>query len=73
MRHRGGAELLAPASKAALLKNLSGAHLRWRWSTLAYLLFVQKMFRFFARRVMVEKIGRADVVEQSAISKAVSN
>ena len=44
--------MLAPASKAALLKNLSGAHLRWRWSTLTYLLFKQKMFRFFARRVI---------------------
>ena len=39
--------MLAPASKAALLKNLSGAHLRWRWSTLTYILFGQKMFRFF--------------------------
>ena len=54
-RRPRGAELLAPASKAALLKNLSDTHLRWRWSTLTYILFVQKMFRFFVRKVSLEK------------------
>jgi hypothetical protein len=61
--------LLAPASKAALLKNLSGAHLRWLWSTLTSILFGQKMFRFFARSVIAVQIGRANVVEQFAIHK----
>ena len=37
----------AAASKAALLKNLPGAHLRKFWSTLTYLLFGQKVFRHF--------------------------
>ena len=44
--------MLAPASKAALLKNLSGAHLRWLWSTLTSILFGQKVFRLFARKVI---------------------
>ena len=52
-------KLCVPAHRAALLKNLSGAHSRWRWRTLTYILFKQKMFRFFARRVIAEHIGRA--------------
>ena len=40
-------KLCAPAHRAALLKNLSGAHLRWRWSTLTSILFGQKVFRRF--------------------------
>ena len=51
-------KLCAPAHRAALLKNLSGAHLRWRWNTLTYILFGQKMFRFFAQRVIWCHIGR---------------
>ena len=52
-------KLCAPAHRAALLKNPSGAHLRSFRSTLTYILFKQKMFRFFARRVIAEHIGRA--------------
>jgi len=63
--------LLAPASKAALLKNPSGAHLRRLWSTLTSILFGQKVFRLFCPKgnccaVSNIAIGRADVVEQSA-------
>ena len=50
-RTSSGCALHAPAgaaaSKAALLKNLSGTHLRWRWSTLTSILFGQKVFRRF--------------------------
>ena len=64
-RRPRGAELLAPASKAAPLET-PGTHLRSFWSTLTYILFGQKMSRFFARRVSFMRNGRAGVVEQPA-------
>ena len=46
-RRPRGAELIAPAIKAAPLET-PGAHLRWLRSTLTSILFMQKMSRFFA-------------------------
>jgi len=45
-----------------------GAHRHYLWRTLTSILFGQKMFRFFARRVGFRKFGKADVVEQSALA-----
>ena len=45
----------AAASKAALLENPSGAHLRRLWSTLTSILFKQKMFRFFYLKSKIQE------------------
>ena len=58
-----------PQSKPPPLET-PGAHFRWCWSTLTYILFGQKMFRFFVQMVGKAYIGRADVVEQSAFFRA---
>ena len=47
---QGALSVVLPHAKDAPLET-PVAHLRWLWSTLTYLLFRQKMSRFFARRV----------------------
>ena len=67
---QGALRLCAPAHRATPLET-PGAHLRWRWSTLTYLLFGQKVFRLFCPKGSLEERRQSVESGAAAISKIV--